>query len=386
MHHLDLRLRTGRALLVAAACAALSACAGQQKPQADVVWPLPPDMPRVKHVRSFGSNDDLASGTFAALGRAFLPSASEAVVAQPTGLALSPDERTLYVASNSAGRVLTVDLEKWSMRLMSFPDENRPAGPFGVATDAEGRLYVTDHLANVVRVYSPEGKSLLKFGELQLQRPTGIAIDRRRGLVYVTAGAGSESKHHRVEVFTLQGKYVRTIGTRGNDPGQFNFPANLAVSKDGSLFVVDMLNFRVQVFDPEGVLVTSFGRIGDGQPGTFDKAKSVGFDSFGNIYVVDSQQGYVQIFNDKFQPLMAFSGRARARGYMAMPTAIAISSQNTIFVADFGGAAVHQFQLINTSAADSYAPPPNSPGATQTSGSAPAPRDNPSPGSPTPLR
>ena len=72
---------------------------------------------------------------------------------------------------------------------------------------------------------------------------------------------------------------------------------------------------------------------------------------------------------------MAFGGRARARGFMALPTAIAITSQNAIFVADFAGAAVHQYQLINTTAADSYgAPQPAA--ASPAPAAAPPTRDN----------
>jgi hypothetical protein len=108
------------------------------------------------------------------------------------------------------------------------------------------------------------------------------------------------------------------------------------------------------VFDPEGRLVSMFGSIGSGEPGTFDKAKSVAFDSFGNIYVVDSQQAWVQIFNSKFQPLMAFGGRLTLPGYLSTPTAIAISSKNTIWVADFFAGHVNEYQLINTTAADSH--------------------------------
>jgi DNA-binding beta-propeller fold protein YncE len=343
-------------LLLLAACASLAACAGAQKPRPDVVWPLPPEKPRVKWVRSFASNDDLKHGTLSAIGRAFLPGEAGVAVAQPTGLALSPDERFLYVACNSAARVLAVDLVKGSMNLTATSG-TRPVAPFGVATDGEGNLYVTDHIANDVKVYrGSDGSFLRKFGEGKVDRPTGIVVDARRQVVYVTAGASSASKHHRVEVFSLKGQHLRTIGTRGHDPGQFNFPVNLALAKNGQLYVVDMLNFRVQVFDPDGQLVTTFGRVGAGEPGTFDKPKGLAFDGFGNLYVVDSQQSYVQLFNTKHQPLMAFGGFGLEPGYMSLPTAIVISSKNAIYVADFALSAVHEYQLFNTTAADSFAP------------------------------
>jgi hypothetical protein len=240
-------LHGARQLLLLAACASLAACAGPQK-RPDVFWPPPPETARIQWVRSFSSEADIVNGTFSALGRAFLPGDSSLGIQQPTGLALSPDERTLYIASNSACKVLAVDLEKGRFRSAANADKNRPIAPFGVATDAEGNLYVTDHQAGLVFVYAPDGAFLRRIGEGKLERASGIAIDRRRQLLYVTAGSSSDSKNHRIEVFSLKGQPLRTIGTRGHEPGTFNFPANLAVSGSGELYVVDMLNFRIQIF------------------------------------------------------------------------------------------------------------------------------------------
>lgn len=360
----------GRLLLAALLASGLAACAGGQKrAAAPTEWPLPPEPPRVRFVRAFSKEEDLGGGVLRSVSRAFVPASPDLVVTQPTGLALSPDEKTLYVSSNASSKVLRVDLEKGTMRRFASVEGKSPRGPFGVAVDAEGNVYVSDHVANWVWVYAPDGSFLRRFGEGHLERATGIAIDRRRQLVYVTAGASSRTTHHRVEVFSLQGEHLRTVGTRGHEAGQFNFPANLAVGRDGNLHVVDMLNFRVQIFDPEGRLVAMFGTLGSGRPGLFDKAKSVAFDSFGNLYVVDSQQANVQLFNPRFQPLMAFGGRARAPGFFSLPTAIAIDSRNRIYVADFGAGTVNEYQLINTSEADSYVPAaePKGPAAPKTS-------------------
>jgi sugar lactone lactonase YvrE len=338
--------------------AALAGCAGQQKPKTteDVVWPPPPETPRIRWVRDFQGEQDLGASALRSFGRAFMPLEAGTTVGQPTGLALSPDEKTLYISSNAMGRVLAVDLVKGGFRRFATEGETIPVNPFGVATDANGNVYMTDHVRGRVVVFGPDNKFLRQFGEAKVERATGIAIDRRRQLVYVTAGAGSVSQHHRVEVFSLKGEHLRTIGTRGHSAGEFNFPANLAMSKDGELYVADMLNFRIQVFDPEGQLVGMWGQLGAGMPGTFDKLKSVGLDAFGNVYAVDSGQAFVQIFNPNHQPLMAFGGKGVDPGFMALPTAIAITSDNTIFVADFAFNVVHQYELINTTAADSYIP------------------------------
>jgi sugar lactone lactonase YvrE len=286
--------------------------------------------------------------------RNVIPPSANAVVKTPTGLAFSPDETQLYIACSGSGTVLRADLARGKLDVIASEQGKRAGRPFGVAVDAGGNVFVSDMSQDAVLVYGPDGKWLRTMRNKELDKPTGLAIDRRRQLLYVIAGVHQAGESHRVEVFSLAGEHLRTIGTRGEKPGEFNFPTNLAVARDGTLYVVDMLNFRVQLFDPDGNLVSMFGTIGAGLPGTFDKAKSVALDSFGNIYVVDSQAAHVQMFNSKFQVLMAFGGRLNRPGYFLTPTAIAIDSKNNIFVAEFFGGWVGQYQLVNTTAEDSF--------------------------------
>ncbi|BDG06846.1 SMP-30/gluconolactonase/LRE family protein [Anaeromyxobacter oryzae] len=352
--------RTLAAALAGALLAgALGGCAtASKKPDKDLVWPPPPEKARIKFVKAFSSEEQLRTGAFDVALRVLVPSSGDVVVAQPTGLALTPDEKALFVACSSAGRLLRVDLSSGSMKIVAQDEGRSPSRPFSVAVDAAGKFYVSDLAQNAIWVYAPDGKFLLRLQNAFLERPTGIAIDRRRQLLYVVSGVSNHSDKHRVEVFSLAGEHVRTIGTRGSGPGEFNFPTNVAVGPDGTLYVVDMLNFRIQVFDPEGQLLGMFGQIGAGQPGTFDKAKAIALDAFGNIYVTDSQQGFVQLFNPRYEPLMAFAGRANVPGFMLVPTAIVIDSRNTIYVADFAAGLVNVYELINTRAQDGLAREP----------------------------
>ncbi|MCM2332891.1 MAG: SMP-30/gluconolactonase/LRE family protein [Anaeromyxobacteraceae bacterium] len=361
MHATTTRPTSPRALALVLAVAALAGCATTGRgPAVDVRWPLPPDTARIKYVRTIATEYDLEVSGWRAFSRIFVPPDPGAVVGNTTGLALSPDERSLYVASASTGSVLRVDFAAGRITRVAAEEGRRPAVPHSLAVDAEGNLFVADR-AGEIWVFSPEDKFLRRFGADHLDRPTGIAIDRKRQLLYVVDGSQVKSQNHRVEVFSLRGEHLRTIGTRGAAPSQFNFPTNVAVAPDGRLYVVDMLNFRVQVFDADGGLLSMFGAPGAGAPGTFDKAKAVALDTFGNAYVVDSAQGFVQLFNPQHQPLMAFGGQATLPGYMGVPNCIVIDSRNTIYVGDFARRAVNVYQLINTTAEDSLPPTPEAP-------------------------
>ena len=339
--------------------AALGAgCATTPKaPVQEIVWPLPPDPPKVRWVRSLVSEQDLGGGTGRAFRRFLVPERPEDRIDSPTGLALSPDGKRLYVACGPRARVLELDLAEAQLRKVADAEGFRPGMPFDVAVDADDHLYVSDSAKGLVWVYDRQGAFLRHVGKGVLERPTGLALDRKRRVLYVVEGGEAKGQNHQVEAFALDGTHLRTIGSRGGAPGQFNFPARAAVDADGNLFVADTLNFRVQVFDPTGVLITTFGGQGSA-PGQFLKVKGLAFDSFGNLHAVDSEQSLVQILNSRRQPLMAYGGRGYRPELMLVPSPIVIDDQNNIFVADYAASRVNQYQLFNVTKEESLGEPP----------------------------
>jgi sugar lactone lactonase YvrE len=333
-------------LLAAAGCAS-----APPKPSDKLVWPIAPDKPRVRYVRTYRTAADLDASGWQRFRRAIVGVDTKNVVINPTALALSPDETRLYVSCSSSGRVLQLDFKEGTMTAAANEDGHRPKHPFGLATDAQGNLYVADEMDKVVWVYLPTGGFLRQIGRGLLDRPTGIAIDRRREILYVSEGGRVDNGRHQIEVFSLAGEHLNTIGKRGTGPGEFNFPSYLAVSEDGTLFVSDTLNFRIQKFDREGNLLGFFGSSGS-SVGGFNKIKGLAFDNAGLLHVADSANSFVQIYNSRQQLLLPYGGPGAVDGLMASPTGIAIDSRNTIYVSDLTADRISQYVLVDTSGAD----------------------------------
>ena len=338
------------AALVAAGCAS-----APPRPSDEFVWPLPPDPPRVKYVRTIRTASDLGGSWWSRLRRSVVGSDRDLSVFNPTAVALSPDEKLLYVACTSTGRVLEMDLVRGAIRLAASVEGRRPKVPLGLATDAQGNLYVADSGDHVVWVYAPGGSFLREVGRAKLSRPVALAIDRKRQLLYVAEGGRTNDDSHLIEVFSLDGRHLRTIGKRGAAAGEFNFPTYLAVSRDGTLFVADTLNFRIQLFDPEGTLVGVFGSQST-QVGGFNKSKGLAFDAAGNLHVADAANSSVQMFNAKQQLLMAYGGFGGRDELMQTPNGIAIDSKNNIYIADLVLDRVNQYVLVDTSNAEGVGP------------------------------
>jgi DNA-binding beta-propeller fold protein YncE len=342
-------------LLLAAALGAACASAPKQKPP--VFWPDPPEVARIRFVTSFRTSEDLEESGWSKFKRGLLGGGSaETGVTHPMGLALSDDGQRLYIADLRGSQVLVADFAKKTVE--RFAREEAFPFPFNVALDGQENVYVADSMARVVSVFSREGKRLRTFGQKEgLERPTGIVIDRKRGLAYVADTSHSDSGNHRVFAYTLEGNAVREIGRgRGSEDGAFNFPSYLALDGAGNLYVNDSMNFRVQVFDPEGKFLRAYGKQGD-SPGAFGRMKGLAFDSFENLYVVDGEHAVVQIFNKDFEALMYFGGnRPDLLEFFDIPSAIAIDRKtNRIYVANQLTPRVNVYELINTKPEDSKA-------------------------------
>jgi DNA-binding beta-propeller fold protein YncE len=325
-----------------------------------VVWPDPPEKPRIRFVTAFRTGDDLDTSGWAHFRRSLFGNSS-VTMGQPMGVAVSEDGKRVYVADYGLNQVVVADFEHKSLRVFA-PNEGL-LRPFNVALGPDERVFVSDSTAKAVVVFDRTGKRIASFGRDEFERPTGLAIDRARGIVYVVDTASHASTKHRVLAYDLDGRKLHELGPkegpggRGNGDGQFFFPSYVAVDKDGMVYVGDTMNFRIQVFGPDGKFVRKFGESGDG-PGTFQRLKGLAFDSFGNLYAVDGGHANVQIFNKTFHILMFFGGSAPKLEYFDVPSGIAIDpSTNRIYVCNEYLARINVYELINTSETDSLSPP-----------------------------
>lgn len=174
--------------------------------------------------------------------------------------------------------------------------------PRAIAFAPDGSLYVTDSRNNRVLHLNQEGTILKEWGTYAdgvsilvgdgtFNEPWGIAVGPD-GSVYVT-----DTWNHRVEKFTADGRFLKAWGTfgQGEEPTQFYGPRGLAVDSEGRVYVTDTGNKRIVVFDKDGNFITEFGEEGF-DPGQFDEPTSVAIDRNGTVYVTDTWNQRIQTF------------------------------------------------------------------------------------------
>jgi len=315
-------------------------------PAPQLAWPLPPEPPRIRYVTSYHGADDFKtkkSGRWKSmlLGQDPAGGTPADTLVKPFAVAVGANGR-VYVTDTAVRRVFVFDPDARTLSFLGEAGGGKLTKPTGIAVDDQGMVFVADATLNRVFGYGPDGRLALAIGkDGEFKSPAGLAVDSARKYLYV-----ADTAAHQVLCYsTTDGSRVRTIGKRGGDAGDFNFLTNLFVDRQGRLFVSDTMNFRVQIFDADGHALRAFGTQGD-TPGSFNRPKGVAVDSEGHIYVADTSFNNFQVFDDE-QRLLLFVGAAgREPGEFYLPAGLYIDRRDEIYVADQGNSRVQVFQYL----------------------------------------
>jgi DNA-binding beta-propeller fold protein YncE len=328
----------------------------------NIVWPNPPAIARIKFmawyasdkaVRNLQGNTQKKSGWMDRL--AGTPSNDEVfsrpfALIQPYGIAVD-SKGSLYVADQKVGAVFIFNTETREVDLIKNTVHAHFVRLIGLAMDDNDRLFVSDPGLRHVLVFNKEHKAedIITDG---MADPGGLAIDTQNRLLYV-----ADIELDQVLVYDADTlKLLRKIGTTGHkheltSPGDFSKPAAVAVDGEGNLYVADTYNNRVEIFDADGQFVSTFGKAGDG-PGYFSRPKGIAIDGDGHIWVADGQQDRVQVFNKEGQLLISFGGHGLLPGQFQGLVGIAIDKKNRVFTTEIFPGRAQQFQYVSDAQAD----------------------------------
>ena len=230
--------------------------------------------------------------------------------------------------------------------------------PRALAFAPDGTFYVADSRNHRVLHFALDGRLLNEWGQSSgnalnnpdpsappgtFNEPWGIAVGRD-GSVYV-----ADTWNYRIQKFTASGRYLTMWSTfvAGGEEQTFYGPRGLAVDQRGRLFVVDTGNKRIVVFNPEGNFVTQFGTAGL-DPGQFDEPVGIAFDAQGRLYVTDTWNQRIQSFLPSedglsFSPLRQWDVAGWYGQSLDNKPLIAVDNAGHVFVTDPEGFRVIQY-------------------------------------------
>jgi len=271
-------------------------------------------------------------------------------LAEPYGMAVD-SKNNLYVADQKVGAIFIFNTETREVELIKNKTHAHFVRIIGLAMDDNDRLFVSDPGLHHILVFDKTHKAEDVITE-GLNEPGGLALDKENRLLYV-----ADVELDQVLVYDADSfKLLRKIGTTGHKhelttPGDFAKPTGVAVDPDGNLYVCDTLNNRIEIFDADGKFVSTFGKAGDG-PGYFARPKGVAIDSDGHIWVADGMQDKVQVFNQEWQLLITFGGHGLLPGMFQGLAGIATDKNNRVFTSEIFPGRVQQFRYVTDAEAE----------------------------------
>ncbi len=226
--------------------------------------------------------------------------------------------------------------------------------PRGIAVAADGSLYVADTNNNRIQHLSASGEVLGTWGTFAtsdtttappgtFNSPWDVAV-APDGSVYV-----ADTWNHRIQKFTSSGKFITMWGFSGQAefPDAFWGPRAVAVDANGRVYVVDTGNKRVVIFDGDGNYLTQFGSTGF-DAGQFDEPVGIAVDTNGRVYVADTWNQRIQVFEPDeagllFTPIAKWDLSAWYGQSLDNKPYLAVDSLGHVFVTDPDGYRVIEF-------------------------------------------
>jgi predicted membrane-bound mannosyltransferase/DNA-binding beta-propeller fold protein YncE len=243
------------------------------------------------------------------------------------------------------------DLSEWPvaerMRMYVRKDIASQIWDYGVGpTVLEGEIVPEDpytegrQALQAVRAWGSEGTAP---GQFQSPRAVAAAPD---GSIYV-----ADERNNRIQKFDADGNLALTWGTLGSidnntaQAGTFNQPWGVAVGPDGSVYVADTWNHRIQKFDANGQFLTMWGVFGQAEtPNAFWGPRAVAVDELGRVYVADTGNKRIVVFDDQGNFVNAIGFGGSDPGQLDEPVGLAVTGDGTVFVADTWNQRIQVFE------------------------------------------
>ena len=210
--------------------------------------------------------------------------------------------------------------------------------PWGVAVNERNEIAVTDCSNNRVQIFSCNGKFIRSFGKKGVKKgefkdPSGIAYLSNGNIVV------ADTYNDRLQIFTERGEYLAQIGSEEIPDHQFNSPMGLSVDNDGNIIVADSNNKLIKIFTPSGQFLRKFG----GEYLLVDPFHCIQKDQY--FIVSDNGDHCIKVFNTEGDFLYKFGNIGKGDGEFVEPYCLSVDKAEHLMVCDYANDIVQVLDL-----------------------------------------
>lgn len=305
----------------------IAGCAAPvKKEEAKVFYPDPPALPRVQFLTSYTGSNDIEppkSGfdVFITGDRG-----GKLRLDKPYGVAMYNGK--LYVCDTNQ-TILVFDFEKKTFKPLqaAVTGIGKVVQPLNISVDQDGNKVVADPVGGKVVLYDKNDFYVTSFAPSLPWKPVDAVL--YEGRVYVV-----DIKNFEIDVFDkASGNLVKTIG-KGKPDESLGIPTNLAIDKDGYLYVSDAGRFQIMKYDRDGHFRGAIGELGT-EPGHFARPRGIAIDRENRIYAVDAAFDNIQMFLPNGELLFYFGKAGRSPGDLYLPARVFVDYDDVKYFEQF---------------------------------------------------
>lgn len=319
------RVKRRTPILCWTALAAACTCIGcRSKPETGeplLFFPGPPAQPRIQFLTWASGAEEVEPQKRAfeeyILGK---EPAVKRVIQKPYGIAVL--DGVAYVCDTKGLSICRLDFRNQTYSVFGINGPGRLRKPLNIVADSRGYKFVVDAERKQVVAFGPSDEYAAAFDLPAPCHPVDVALYENE--LYVL---DNDDTCQIVVLDRTNGKVLRTIGGPGGEPGKFKIPNSLAIGPDGSLFVSDTHNWRIQKLTRNGEPVWSKGTPGYFL-GQFGRPRGIRVGPDGIVYVVDGATELVQMFDSDGRTLMRFGGPGDTPGALGLPSTLSVDTSS----------------------------------------------------------
>lgn len=304
-------------LFVSMIATVLSCSSNYQKKFDPLFFPAPPEIPKIQYLTVISSSADIKEKQ-SSFESFVLGEELQKDIIKPFGISSQKDN--IMIVDTKLQSLININLKNSTFEYINPNGDGQLKKPLNCFYYND-ELYVNDFANHCIVMLDKNNSYIKSIGSSILSKPSDVAVVSDN--IYVTDMDSSKvfvfSKATNSVLFSFPNVDVK-------DTSFLHSPTHITIMNN-RVYVVDFGEFNVKVFDLNGKFLNTIGSYGQNR-GQFVRTKGIAVDSSNNVYVLDAAFENVQIFNKNGELLMFFGGPYQRPGYLSLPIRINIDYDN----------------------------------------------------------